>query len=74
MAWVAKHLMQVSTMFGQPVIWSCGIRRLHLCRGVRPPLNECRGYDTKQSDGEAALLEVSGTWSTPSSLLRSSPL
>ena len=25
---------------------------LHLCRGVRPPPNECPGYDTKQSDGE----------------------
>ena len=24
-----------------PVSWGCTIRRLHLCRGVRPPPNEC---------------------------------
>ena len=24
-----------------PVGWGCRIHRLHLCRGVRPPLNEC---------------------------------
>ena len=42
-----------------PVDWGCRIHRLLLCRGVRPPPNECLGYDTKQSDGE-------GMRSTPS--------
>ena len=37
-----------------------------LQRGRTPP-NECPGYDTKQSDGEApALLELWGMRSTPS--------
>ena len=41
--------------------------RLHFCRGVRPPPNECPGYDTKQSDGEVpVILELWGMWSTPS--------
>ena len=55
-------------MFTSPVGWGCRIYRLHLCRGVRPPLpNKCPGYDTKQSDGEASvLLELRGMWSTPS--------
>ena len=35
-----------------PVGWGCRIHQLLLCRGVRPPTNECLGYDTKQSDGE----------------------
>ena len=34
----------------------CRIYRLHLCRGVRPPPNECLGYGTKQSDGEASVM------------------
>ena len=29
-----------------PVGLSCRIHRLHLCGGVRPPPNECPGYDT----------------------------
>ena len=42
-----------------PVGWSCKIHRLHLCRGVRPPLQwVSRIYDTK-SDGEVpAMLEL----------------
>ena len=41
--------------------------RLLLCRGVRPPPNECPRYDTKQSDGEVpAVLELWGMRSTPS--------
>ena len=28
----------------------------HLCRGVRPPNNECPDYDTKQSDSEVPIL------------------
>ena len=48
-----------------PVGWDCKIHWLHLCRGVRP-LNECPGYDTKQSDGEVlAVLELWGMRSTP---------
>ena len=58
---------QPNTMFC-PVGWVCWIHRLLLCRGVRPsPLNECPGYDTKQSDGEAlVMLELWRMWSTPS--------
>ena len=40
-----------------PVGWGCGIRRLHLCRGVRS-LNECPRYDSKPSDGEASVPEL----------------
>ena len=28
--------------------------------------NETHGYDNKQSDGEALVLEILGMWSTPS--------
>ena len=50
-----------------PVGWGCRIHRLHLCRGVRHPQNECPRYDTKQSDSEVpAMLELWGMWSTPS--------
>ena len=50
-----------------PVSWGCRIHWLHLCRGVRPPLTKCPGYDTKQSDGEVpAMLELWGMRSTPS--------
>ena len=41
-----------------PVDWDCRIHRLHLCRGVRPPTNECPGYDTKQSDGEVPVIYI----------------
>ena len=38
---------------------------LGLQRGKTPP-NECPGYDTKQSDGEASvMLMLWGMWSTP---------
>ena len=53
----------------------CRIHRLPLCRGVRPPPNECPGYDTKQSDGEVlAVLELWEMRSTPSLLLLPGPL
>ena len=53
--------------FDCPVGWGCRIHRLLLCRGVRPPPNECPGYDTKQSDGEVpAVPELWGMRSTPS--------
>ena len=32
---------------------SCKIHQLHLCREVKPPPNECPGYDTEISDDEA---------------------
>ena len=49
-----------------PVNWGCRIHRLRLCRGVRPPPNECPGYDMKQSDPEVpVLLELWGMRSTP---------
>ena len=58
-----------------PVGWGCRIHRLLLCRGVRPPPNECPGYDTKQSDGEVpAVLELWGMRSTPSLPSLSGPL
>ena len=38
-----------------PVGWECRVHRLHLCKGVRLP-NECPGYNTKQSDGEASVI------------------
>ena len=41
-----------------PVGLGCRIHRLHFCKGVRPPTNECFGYDTKQSDGEAPVPEL----------------
>ena len=35
-----------------PDSWGCGIHRLHLCSGLRPPYNVCPRYDTKKSNGE----------------------
>ena len=50
-----------------PVGWGNRIHRLHFCRGLRPPPNECPGYNTKQSDSEVlAMLELWGMRSTPS--------
>ena len=58
-----------------PVGWGCRIHWLLLCRGVRPPLNECPDNDTKHSDGEVpAVLEFWGMRSTPSLPLLPGPL
>ena len=47
--------------------WGCRTYRLHLCRKVKTPFNECPVYDTKQSDGEiVVMLELWGMRSTPS--------
>ena len=47
--------------------WGCRIHCLILSWGARPPPNECPGYDTKQSDGETAvMLELWEIWCTPS--------
>ena len=47
--------------------WGCRIHRLHLCRGVRHPSNECPGYDTKKSVGDVpVMLGLWGMQSTPS--------
>ena len=67
------------------IIWNKTVRHLTLCiaqlagaveyTGVRPPPNECPGYDTKQSDGEVlAMLELWGMRSTPSLPLLPGPL
>ena len=64
--------MEGSILFNRSVIlitvgWGCRIYRLLLFRGVRPPPNECPGYDTKQSDGEiSVMLGLWGMRSTPS--------
>ena len=52
------------------------IHPLHLCGEVRlPTLNECPGYDTKQSDGEVSvMLELWGMWCIPSLPLLPGPL
>ena len=34
-------------------------------RGVRPRPNKSPGYNTKQSDGEASVLERLGIWNIP---------
>ena len=53
--------------FGCPVCWGCRIYRLHLCRGVRPPLQWVSCYDTKHFDGKVpVMLELWGIRSTPS--------
>ena len=50
-----------------PVSWGCRILRLHHCRRVRSPPNECPGYDNKQSDGKVpAVLGLWGMRSNPS--------
>ena len=41
----------------------CRIHRFHCYRGVRPS-NEYPIYDSKLSDGEVPVLELSGMWST----------
>ena len=47
--------------------FGCRIHRLHFCREVRPPSNECPVYDINQSDGEAAImLDLWGMQSTSS--------
>ena len=50
-----------------PVGWGCTIHRLHLCKGLRPLfiLNECPGYEIKQSDYDVpVMLEQWGMRST----------
>ena len=39
-----------------PVSRSCRINWLLLCRGVKPPHNECPVYDSKQSDDETPVM------------------
>ena len=61
-----------SKQFGE-VTWGYRTHGLYLCRGVRPP-NEGPGYNTKQSDGEATVLELLAKWSTPSMTSLPGPL
>ena len=55
-------IAQISSITGAspsdccPVGWGCRIHQLQLCSGVKPPKNECPGYDTKQSDGEVPMM------------------
>ena len=50
-----------------PIGWGNRIHRLHPCRRIRSPPNECPRYDTKQSDGEAsAIPDFGGIQITPS--------
>ena len=57
-----------------PVCCGCRIHRLHLCRGVKT-LDECSGYNTKQSYGEVpVMLELWRMRSTPSLSSLSGPL
>ena len=51
-----------------PVGWSCRIRRMLSCKGVRPsPHSECLEYNTKQSDSEGSvMLELWGMQRIPS--------
>ena len=60
------HYFQVHSYSGliclsRHIGWGCRICCLHLCRGIRHPLtNEYLEYDTKPSDGQAPILELSG--------------
>ena len=56
----------VSNINNWPVIWGCWIHPLYLCEGLRSLANDCPEYDTRQSDGEASVLELWGIWSTSS--------
>ena len=58
-----------------PFGWGCRIDLLLFWRGVRLPINECPGYDTKQSDGEVPImLKLWRMQSTPSLPLLPGPL
>ena len=48
------HVYDVSNPVGK----GCRIHQLYLCRGVKPHPNECAGYETKPSEGEAPVLEL----------------
>ena len=58
----------------KPVNESCRICQVHLSRGIRPLYNDCSGYDSELSDGEAPVLELRGMQSTLSLLLLLGPL
>ena len=58
-----------------PVRWGSRIRQLHLCGGVRHPVNEYPRYDNKQSGGEVpVILALWGMQSTHSLPLLPGPL
>ena len=61
----------LDSYFYGSVGWGCKIHRLYLCRD-HP--NECLGYDTKQCDGEAPVVELWGMLSIPSLLSLPGPL
>ena len=59
-------LTQFRQVVDNPVSWGCRIHWLHLGRGVRYPPTSILLYDTKQSNDEAAVLELWEMLSTPS--------
>ena len=73
--WSAHDYEEEISKENCPVGWGRRIHRLLLCRGVRPPSNECPIYDTKQSDGEVlAMLELWRMRSNPLLPLLPGPL
>ena len=74
--WNILYIAYLPPSCTSPVSWVYRICWLHLCRRVRPPhpLNKCSGYDSKQSGGEALVLEFWEKWSTPSLPLLPGPL
>ena len=65
--WVIRFVIIGILERNWPVGWGCRIHRLHLCKWVRPHLNNCPGYATKQSDDEVPIMqEVYGMRSNPS--------
>ena len=68
-------LLQAISNFYGPDCRDRRIHRLHFCRRVRLPANECPGYDTKQSDGKVpVMLKLWGMWSIPLLPLLPGPL
>ena len=65
----------MAAIFICPVGWGSWMHRLYLCRGVRPPPNECPEYDTKQFNGEIPVMpELWRIRSTPLLPLLPGPL
>ena len=64
-SYMCMNIMNVLCMW---ISWSCFWTYMSLVEYTDTPLNECPGYDTKQSDGEfPVMLGLWGMQSTPSS-------
>ena len=57
-----------------PVSWGYRICQMHLCREVRLSPNQCPGFNTKPSGGEASVLKFWVKQSNPSLPLFPGPL